>query len=106
MACTDVIEPFLVEVMRSCNSPISVARFGWYPTARRHAAQQRRNFRAGLREAENVVDEEQHVLAFFVAEIFGDGQAGQTHAQTRPGRLGHLAVDQRAPWISCNRADR
>ena len=33
MACTEVTEPFLVEVMRSCNSPISVARFGWYPTA-------------------------------------------------------------------------
>src|SRR5450756_3211551 len=33
MACTEVIEPLLVEVMRSCNSPISVARLGWYPTA-------------------------------------------------------------------------
>ena len=31
---------------------------------RRHAAEQRRHFRAGLREAEDVVDEEQHVLAF------------------------------------------
>ena len=62
----------------------------------RHAAQQRRDFRAGLREAENVVDEEQHVLAFFVAEIFGHGQAGEAHAQTRSGRLGHLAVDQGA----------
>ena len=63
---------------------------------RRHAAEQRRYFRAGLREAENVVDEQQHVLPFFVAEILGDGQAGQTDAQARPGRLGHLAVDQRA----------
>ena len=32
-ACTEVTEPFLVDVMRSCSSPISVARFGWYPTA-------------------------------------------------------------------------
>ncbi len=54
------------------------------------------NFRTGLREAENIVDEQQHVLIFFVAEIFGDGQRGQRHAQTRPGRLRHLAVDQRA----------
>ena len=61
-----------------------------------HAAEQRRNFRAGLREAENVVDEEQHVLAFFIAEILGDGQAGQADAQTGSGRLGHLAVDQGA----------
>jgi hypothetical protein len=28
-ACTEVIEPFLVEVMRSCRSPISVPRVGW-----------------------------------------------------------------------------
>src|SRR5215472_2806266 len=33
MACTEVTDPRLVEVMRSCNSPISVARVGWYPTA-------------------------------------------------------------------------
>ena len=44
---------------------------------RRNAAQQRRNFRTGLREAENVIDEEQNVLSFFVAEIFGERQAGQ-----------------------------
>ena len=30
-----------------------------------------------------------------VAEVLGDGEAGQRHAQTRPRRLGHLAVDQR-----------
>ena len=29
-----------------------------------HAAEKRRHFRAGLREAEDVVDEEQHVLPF------------------------------------------
>ena len=61
----------------------------------RHAAQQRRYFRTRLRKPENVVDEQQHVLAFFIAEIFGDRQTGQSHAQTRPGRLGHLSVDQR-----------
>ena len=33
MACTEVIEPLLVEVIRSCRSPISVASVGWYPTA-------------------------------------------------------------------------
>ncbi len=32
-ACTDVIEPLLVEVMRSWRSPISVPSVGWYPTA-------------------------------------------------------------------------
>ena len=28
-ACTEVMEPVLVEVMRSCRSPISVASVGW-----------------------------------------------------------------------------
>ena len=28
-ACTDVMAPFVVLVMRSCNSPISVASVGW-----------------------------------------------------------------------------
>jgi hypothetical protein len=29
MACTEVIEPFLVEVMRSCSAPMSVDKVGW-----------------------------------------------------------------------------
>ena len=61
-----------------------------------HTAQQRGHFRAGLREAEDVVDEEQRVGAFDVAEVLGDGEGGEGHAQARAGRLGHLAVDQGA----------
>ena len=95
MACTDVIEPRLVEVMRSCRSPISRREIRLISDGRRHAAQQRRNFRSGLREAEDVVDEQQNVLPFFIAEILGHRQTGQTDAQTRPGRLSHLAIDQR-----------
>ena len=49
----------------------------------------------GLGEAEDVVDEEQRVGAFFVAEVLGDGESGQRDAQTGSGGLGHLAVDQR-----------
>ena len=49
----------------------------------------------GLREAEDVVDEEQHVLVLLVAEVLGDGEAGERDAQTRAGRLVHLAVDER-----------
>ena len=62
---------------------------------RRNAAEQRRHFRAGLREAEDVVDEEQHVLAL-VAEMLGDGEAGEADAGARARRLVHLAVHQRA----------
>ena len=47
-----------------------------------------------LDEAVDVVDEEQHVLALHVAEIFGDGQGGEADAPARAGRLVHLAVDE------------
>ncbi len=59
---------------------------------RRHPAEQRRHLRAGLREAEDVVDEEQHVAAL-VAEELGHRQAGQAHPQACTGRLVHLAED-------------
>uniref|UniRef100_A0A1I8GZM3 BHLH domain-containing protein n=1 Tax=Macrostomum lignano TaxID=282301 RepID=A0A1I8GZM3_9PLAT len=72
MACTEVMEPFLVVVIRSCMVPIS-----------------------GLGEAEDVVDEQQHILAFLVAEVLGHGQARQGHASPGTWRLIHLAVHQR-----------
>ena len=59
------------------------------------AAQQGGDFRAGLGEAEDVVDEQQHVLVLLVAEVLGDGQAGKGDAQAGAGRLVHLAIDQR-----------
>ena len=62
----------------------------------RHAAEQRRHFRAGLREAEDVVDEDQHVRVLDVAEVLGDREAGEADAETRARRLVHLAVDERA----------
>ncbi len=61
----------------------------------RNAAQERRDFRTRLGEAEDVVDEEQHVLAL-VAEIFGDRQTREADAGARARRLVHLAIDQRA----------
>ena len=61
----------------------------------RRAAEQRRNFRTGLRKTKDVVDEEQHVLVAFVAEIFRHRQRGERHAQTRAGRLVHLPVNER-----------
>jgi hypothetical protein len=64
----------------------------------RNTAEKRGHFRTGLREAENVIHEEQHVLAFFITEIFGHRQARQGHARTRTRRLVHLAVDQRTLW--------
>ena len=54
----------------------------------------RRHFRTRLRKAKDVIDEEQHVHAL-IAEIFGDSQTRQRHAQTRSRRFSHLSVDER-----------
>ena len=58
---------------------------------RRHTAQQRRDFAARLREAENVIDEQQRVGTGLVAEILGHGQRRQGDAQTGTRRFVHLA---------------
>ena len=60
----------------------------------RHAAEERRHLRACLHEAEDVVDEQQHVLAL-LAEVLRHREAGQRDAETGSGRLVHLAVDER-----------
>ena len=60
-----------------------------------HTAEKRGDFGAGLRETEDVIDEQKHVLMLHVAEILRHRKAGQTHAHTRSGRLVHLAEDQR-----------
>ena len=52
---------------------------------RRDAAEQRGHFRTRLGEAEDVVDEEQHVLAFLVAEILGHRQAVSATRRRAPG---------------------
>ena len=87
-------EPFLVDVMRSCKFAHFRRQVRLVAYGAGHAAQQRGDFGTRLRETENVVDEEQRVGAFGIAEIFGDRQSGQRHAQTRSWRLGHLAIDQ------------
>ena len=62
---------------------------------RRDAAEERRHLGARLGEAEDVVDEEQHVLALFVAEVLGDGERREADAGAGARRLVHLAVDER-----------
>ena len=66
---------------------------GLVADGRRHAAEKCGDLGAGLREAEDVVDEQQHVLAL-VTEVLGRGQTGESHAHTGSGRLVHLSVDQ------------
>ena len=103
MACTDVIEPFLVVVIRSCICPMSVAKVGWYPTAEGirpskadtsepNTVRSKRS--TGLGKSKDVVDEEQDVLSLLVPEILGNRQAGQRDSGACTRRLIHLAKDE------------
>src|SRR4051812_42737199 len=60
---------------------------------RRHAAEQRGDLGAGLDEPEDVVDEQQHVLAL-LAVVLRYRQAGQRDAHAGARRLVHLAEDE------------
>src|SRR5690606_37580971 len=60
------------------------------------ASEQRRDLAARLGEAEDVVDEEQHVLPFLVAEVFGAGERAQRDARAGPRGLVHLPVNARS----------
>ena len=60
---------------------------------RRHAPQQRGNFRARLHETENVINKQQHVPVLDVAEILCHGKACQGHTHTHARRLVHLPED-------------
>src|SRR5436190_198688 len=59
-----------------------------------HPTQQRRHLGARLDEPEDVVDEEQHVLAALLAEVLGHRQARERHAKARARRLVHLPEDE------------
>ena len=62
---------------------------------RGHTAHQRGNLRACLHITENIVDKQQHVLLFHIAEVFRHGQTGQRNAHTRSGRFVHLSEHER-----------
>ena len=61
------------------------------PHGRRHATEERRHLGPGLHEAEDVVDEQQHVLVLDVAEVLRHRQRRQRDAQAHARRLVHLA---------------
>ena len=58
------------------------------------APQQSGYFGTCLRESEDIVDKQQHVLILFITEILRDGQTRECHAQTGPGGFIHLAVNK------------
>ena len=67
-----------------------VGQRGLVTHGRRHATEQRGHLGACLDEAEDVVDEEQHVLVLHVTEVLGHGQRRQGDAQPDPRWLVHL----------------
>ncbi len=81
--------------MRSCSSTHLVGQRGLVTHRRRHPAEQCRHLRSGLGEPEDVVDEQQHVLARLVTEPLRHRQRGQRHPHTGAGRLVHLTEHQR-----------
>jgi hypothetical protein len=62
---------------------------------RRHPPKKRRDLGASLREAEDVVDEEEEVAALLVAEVLRHGERAEADAEARPRRLVHLAEHER-----------
>ncbi|AFJ34310.1 cellobiose phosphorylase [Mycobacterium sp. H4Y] len=72
-----------------------VGQRGLVADRRGHTTEQRRHLRTGLGEPEDVVDEQQHVLAGLVTEPLGHGQRGKRHSHTGTGRLVHLTEHQR-----------
>ena len=54
--------------------------------------EQGRHLGTGLGEAENVVNEEEHILTLGVTEVLGDGQTGQGDTGTGAWGLVHLTV--------------
>ena len=75
-----------------------VGQGGLVAHGRRHAPEQGRHLGAGLDEAEDVVDEQQHVLVADIAEVLGHGEGGQPDPQAHAGGLVHLPVDQSRPF--------
>ena len=61
---------------------------GWNTT------QKGRYLGTGLGEAENVVNEEQHILTLLITEVLGDGQTSQGDTGTGSWGLVHLTVDE------------
>jgi len=68
---------------------------GWLISdGRWHASQKSRNFRTSKSKPEYIVDEEQDVPSFFIAEILRLGQTGQRDTQTNTRRFIHLSIDK------------
>jgi len=62
--------------------------------SRGDTTQKRRHLGTGLSETEDVVDEKEHILTFFVTEVLSNGKTGQSDTGTGTGGLVHLTEDE------------
>mmetsp|Transcript_41362 Transcript_41362/g.62759 ORF Transcript_41362/g.62759 Transcript_41362/m.62759 type:complete len:460 (-) Transcript_41362:208-1587(-) len=60
----------------------------------RNTSKKGRHLGTGLGEAENVVNEEKHILSLLVTEVFGNGKTGKSDTSTGTRGLVHLSVDK------------
>ena len=60
----------------------------------RDTTEKGRHLRTGLGEAENVVDEEKHVLALLVTEVLSNGETSKSDTGTGTRGLVHLTEDE------------
>lgn len=67
---------------------------GLVTDGRGNTSEKGRHLGTGLGETENVVNEEEHVLAFFVTEVLGDSQTSKGDTGTGTGGLVHLTENQ------------
>ena len=67
---------------------------GLVTDGRRDTTKQGRHLGTGLSEAENVVDEEQHILTFLITEVLRNGEAGKGDTGTGTRGLVHLTEDK------------
>merc|ERR1719499_436888 len=66
----------------------------------RNTSEQRTDFGTGLRESENVVNEQQHVLSVDITEVFGLGQTSKSNSHSHTSRLVHLSEHKSAFGLS------
>ena len=67
---------------------------GLVTDGRGDTTKQSRHFGTSLSETENVVDEEQHILALLITEVLRDGQTSESDTGTSTWGLVHLTEDE------------
>ena len=102
-ACTDVIDPFFVDVMRSCICTHFGSQCRLITHGRRHTSQQGGHFGTGLGETEDVVDEEQNVTrSVSLIACHGKTRLRSDRKALRKNVRPAVRSSVRIPWPACD----